>query len=213
MSNNLVSYSHVMHPSLSFLAFGRCQWESHTSLSRVSGRVDRTYGSTCRPCRFSSREMEDCTFGEKRCVSGCWQGNCHTHRCEKTTSWRLINSQQQSYEGDNVILDEGLIEECVEHRCTEHGAGSEWQTEHVGNVWSTLLFSLQRVYSFIDLNLINNSYEKNWEKLSRTFSILLKCNAYLSWARNCINLMFELCESSVMLRMLGKNLRVWIWKC
>lgn len=40
-----------------------------------------------------------------------------------------------------------------------------------------------------------------------TFSILLRCNAYLSCARNCINLIFELCDNSVMLLMLGKNLR------
>lgn len=39
-----------------------------------------------------------------------------------------------------------------------------------------------------------------------TFSILLKCSAYLSCALNCINLIFELCDSSVILFMLGKNL-------
>lgn len=41
-----------------------------------------------------------------------------------------------------------------------------------------------------------------------TFSILLKCNAYLSCALNCINLMLELCDSSVMLFIVGKNLKI-----
>lgn len=46
------------------------------------------------------------------------------------------------------------------------------------------------------------------DRLSRvcTFSILLKCSAYLSCALNCMNLIFELCDSSVILFMLGKNL-------
>lgn len=39
-----------------------------------------------------------------------------------------------------------------------------------------------------------------------TFSILLKCSAYLSCALNCMNRIFELCDSSVILFMLGKNL-------
>lgn len=40
-----------------------------------------------------------------------------------------------------------------------------------------------------------------------TFSILLRWRAYLSWARNCINLMLELWDNSVILLILGKNLR------
>lgn len=67
-----------------------------------------------------------------------------TYRSEKTTSWRLINTQQESDKGDNIILDEGLIEKCVEHRCTEHRPSSEGQTEHIGDVGSTFLFSLQQ---------------------------------------------------------------------
>lgn len=45
-----------------------------------------------------------------------------------------------------------------------------------------------------------------FSKIRSTFSILLRCNAYLSCARNCINLIFELWDSSVILLMLGKNL-------
>lgn len=40
-----------------------------------------------------------------------------------------------------------------------------------------------------------------------TFSILERCSAYLSCALNCMNLIFEDCDSSVMLLMVGKNLK------
>lgn len=53
------------------------------------------------------------------------------YRGEKTTSRRLVDPQQQSYERDHIILDESLIEKRIKHRGAEHRAGSEGQSEHV----------------------------------------------------------------------------------
>lgn len=66
------------------------------------------------------------------------------YRSEKTTSRRLVYAQQQSYERDNVVFDEGLVEERVEHRGAEDGAGGERKSEHVRYVRAAFLLTLQK---------------------------------------------------------------------
>jgi len=38
-----------------------------------------------------------------------------SYRCQEARSRSLVNTQQQSDEGDEVVLDEGLVQERVQH--------------------------------------------------------------------------------------------------
>lgn len=54
----------------------------------------------------------------------------------------LIDSKQKAHEMNEIVLDEGLVEESVEHARREHIAAGEWHTEHVGNVRAGLTLAL-----------------------------------------------------------------------
>lgn len=127
-----------------------------------------------------------------------------TNRGQEPTARRLVNAKQQPHKGNHIVLHEGLVQQGVQHGGTEHGSCGKGQTEHIGDMRPALLLALQ--LSERQINQMSTERGRGANALP-TFSILLRWRAYLSWARNCMNLMLELCDSSVMLLMLGKNLQ------
>ncbi|KAH0811953.1 hypothetical protein GEV33_010836 [Tenebrio molitor] len=67
-----------------------------------------------------------------------------TYRGEEPRARSLVDAEQEADEGDDVVLDEGLVEEGVEHAGAEDAAGGEGKSEHVGDVRAALLLPLQR---------------------------------------------------------------------
>lgn len=74
-----------------------------------------------------------------------WKVTAESYRGQEPTAWRLVNTEQQSYEGYDVVLDEGLIQQGVQHRRAEDVAGGERQSEHVRNVRTTLFLTLLEI--------------------------------------------------------------------
>ena len=57
----------------------------------------------------------------------------------------MIDTQQETSERDDVILDERLIKQSVQHASAKNAASSERQPEHVGYVGSSLFLTLRLI--------------------------------------------------------------------
>ena len=67
-----------------------------------------------------------------------------THRREEARAGRLVDPQQQPDEDDEVVLDEGLVQQRVQHAGAEDGAGGERQPEHARDVRAAVLLALKQ---------------------------------------------------------------------
>lgn len=62
---------------------------------------------------------------------------------KESGSWSLVDAQEEAYEGDDVVLDERLVQQGVQHAGAEDGTSRERKAEHVGDVRTSLFLLLQ----------------------------------------------------------------------
>lgn len=74
------------------------------------------------------------------------------HRSQMPRTNGLVDSKQKAHEVNEIVLDEGLVEESVEHTRREHIATGEGHAEHVGNVRASLTLT------FLERSLENHAY-------------------------------------------------------
>lgn len=65
-----------------------------------------------------------------------------THRCQESRTRRLVHTQQKPHERDDIVLDEGLVKQGVQHGSREDRTSSKRKPEHVWDVRASLLLAL-----------------------------------------------------------------------